>query len=181
MTHIYTFDDVKSIAKQLKTKKKAAIIETDTVMGIVALNAELIYQIKNRPKHKLLVVFISDINEIKGLTTKEKTILKKDVPGALTIIKNGIGYRIPDHEGALSLIKLTGPIHSSSANISDCDPVNDINEAIKVFNKNKDKILFVEGKNLSYTPSTIINLDNLQIVRDGPIDGKKILKQLWKK
>lgn len=181
MITVYTFDNVKSIAKELKTNKKAAIIETDTVMGIIALNPDLIYKIKQRPKNKQLVTFVSSISQIKGLTAKEKNILKHYIPGPLTIVKNNIAYRIPNHKDAVSLIKLTGPIYSSSANISNCEPVADIDEAIKAFNKNKDKIIFVDGKNLSHIPSTIVDLDKYKIVREGPIEGKRLLKELWKK
>ena len=181
MITVYTFDNIKSIAKELKTNKKAAIIETDTVMGIIALNPDLIYKIKKRPKNKLLVTFISSINQMKGLTANEKRILKDYLPGPLTIVKNGVAYRIPNHKDAVSLIKLTGPIYSSSANISDCEPVSDIDEAIKVFGKNKDKIIFVEGKNLTNKPSTIVDLDECKILREGAIKGKELTKLLWKK
>ena len=178
MITVFTFDDVKSIAKELKTNKKAAIVETDTVMGIIALNPDLIYKIKQRPKHKLLITFISSISQIKGLTAKEKRILKDYLPGPLTIVKKGVGYRIPNHRDVINLIKLTGPIYSSSATISNHEPVADIDEAVEVFSKNKDKIIFVEGKNLSYIPSTIVDLDNYEIVREGPIEGKRLLKEL---
>ena len=180
MKAIYTFDDIKSIAKFLKTKKKAAIIETDTVMGIISLNSDLIYKIKNRPAHKKLVTFVSDLKQIKSLSTKEKNILKHYLPGPLTIVKKGISYRIPNHKYVIELVKLTGPIYSSSANISDCEPVKDIKEAIKVFKKNKDELIFIEGKNLSYIPSTIVDIDKLKVLREGPIQGKEIIKQLCK-
>ena len=181
MSKVYTFKDLNLIAKELKTKKKAAIIETDTVMGIVSLNKDLIYKIKQRPLNKKLVTFVSDINDIKKLTKLEKVVLKQYWPGALTIIKNKISYRIPNHKQTLELIKLTGPIYSSSANISNCDPVKDIKEAIKVFDKHQDKIIFVKGKNLTNQPSTIIDFDSYKILRQGKVNGKELLKKLWKK
>ena len=176
---IYTFDDAKTIAKLLKTKKKAAVVETDTVMGIISLNADLIYQIKRRPQHKRLISFVSDSYQIKSLTSDERRIIKPYWPGPLTIVKDSVSYRIPDHKQLLELIKLTGPIFSSSANISNCDPVKDINEALEVFAQNEDRLIFVEGKNLTNKPSTIVNLDERKILREGAIDGKEIIKKLW--
>ena len=181
MSKVYTFKDLNFIANELKTKKKAAIVETDTVMGVVALNSDLIYTIKHRPLNKKLVSFVSSVNEIKDLTHREKKIINKYWPGPLTIVKNKLSYRIPNHTGVINLVKLTGPLFSSSANISDCDPVKDINEALQVFKENNDKIIFVQGKNLTNTPSTIIDLDQYQVIREGAISGKEILKELCQK
>lgn len=147
-------------------------------MGVVSLNTELIYQVKNRPSNKKLVLFVTDLKQINDLTKKEIKVISQYVPGALTIIKNQIGYRIPNHETLLNLIKLTGPLYSSSANISGQNPCVDINDAIQIFNQHQNQVLFVNGKNLTNTPSTIIDLDRYVVLRDGAIDGKTILQQL---
>ncbi len=174
----YHWTDLDLIVKQLKSHHFVAVVETDTVMGVISLNSDLIYQVKLRPSEKKLVLFINDLNQIPGLSTKEINVLKHYVPGALTIIKNKVGYRIPNHENLLKLIALTGPIYSSSANISGQNPCVDINDATKIFKNQVDKIIFVEGKNLTNTPSTIIDLDQYKVLRNGVIDGLKILKEL---
>ena len=73
----YSFDQKGIIAKLLKTKKFAAIVETDTVMGLISLNPKLIYQIKQRPSNKKLILFIDSINQAKGLNEYEKKIISK--------------------------------------------------------------------------------------------------------
>ncbi len=173
-----TFFDLETIANYLKTNKFAAIVETDTVMGIISLNANLIYECKNRPREKQLILFISNLNEIHDLNEIEKRVLKEYWPGKLTIIKNKKSYRIPNHKQLLKLISLTGPIYSSSANLSGAEPVNDINEAKKVFSEQSQKIIFVDGKKLSTNPSTIIDLDNFKVIRNGIIDGNEVLNKI---
>ena len=174
----YSFDQKGIIAKLLKTKKFAAIVETDTVMGLISLNPKLIYQIKQRPSNKKLILFIDSINQAKGLNEYEKKIISKYWPGSLTIIKNKISYRIPNNIKLLSLIKLTGPIYSSSANISGKHPIKDANDACNVFKNHLSKLIIIKGKTKSNIPSTIIDLDNFKIISEGEYKGSEIMKQL---
>ena len=178
MVKKYSFDQKKLIAKLLKTKKFAAIVETDTVMGLISLNPKLIYQIKQRPSNKKLIFFINSINQVKGLNKWEKKIISKYWPGGLTIIKNKISYRIPNNSKLLSLIKLTGPIYSSSANISGNNPIKDANDAYKIFKNHLSELIIIKGKTKSNIPSTIIDLDNFKIIREGKYNGNEIMKQL---
>ncbi len=175
---ILSFADYKQIAKLLKTKKFAAVVETDTVMGLISLNPKLIYTIKNRQPQKKLIFFISSINQIPNFPSQYKKIITPYWPGSLTIIYNNISYRIPNHKKLINLIKLTGPIYSSSANISGCNPCIDYLDSEKIFKKHFSQIIFVKGKNLTNKPSTIIDLDKLKIVREGSINGKEILDKL---
>ncbi len=175
---INSLNQNKQIAKLLKTKKFAAIVQTDTVMGLISLNPKLIYEIKQRPSNKKLIFFVNNINQVKGLNQHEKNVISQYWPGGLTVIKNGISYRMPDNKNLLSLIKLTGPLYSSSANISGNNPITDTAQAIKEFNKSLNNLLIVKGKTESNIPSTIIDLDNFRIIREGKYQGKAIMKQL---
>lgn len=175
---INSLNQNKQIAKLLKTKKFAAIVQTDTVMGLISLNPKLIYEIKQRPSNKKLIFFVNNINQVKGLNQHEKNVISQYWPGGLTVIKNGISYRMPDNKNLLSLIKLTGPLYSSSANISGNNPITDTAQAIKEFNKSLNNLLIIKGKTESNIPSTIIDLDNFRIIREGKYQGKAIMKQL---
>jgi len=44
--------------------------------------------------------------------------------------------------------------------------------------KNIDKLVVVEGKEHSGKPSTIISLDTHTVLREGEVDGNKVLKEL---
>lgn len=43
---------------------KAAVVKTDTLYGLIALNASVIYEVKKRPSKKRLISFISQISQI---------------------------------------------------------------------------------------------------------------------
>lgn len=175
---INSWNQNKQIAELLKTKKFAVVVQTDTVMGLVSLNPKLIYEIKHRPNNKKLIFFVNNINQVKQLNQHEKNVISQYWPGGLTIIKNGISYRMPNNKHLLSLIKLTGPLYSSSANISGNNPITDATQATKEFKTSLNKLLIVKGKTKSSIPSTIIDLDNFKIIREGVYQGKTIMKQL---
>lgn len=162
--------------------KKAAVLPTDTVWGIVSKHEDLIYTIKQRPIEKKVSKFVSSLNDI-GMPSFFVKTLERYVPGALSIIWKNISYRIPNCQYLIKLLHLTGPLYQSSANISGQEPITSINEAKGKFKKWKDKIVFVENdppENISFRPSTIINLDNLTVIRSGSINGEKIIKKLAK-
>lgn len=175
---ILDFSDYQKIADLLKSHKFAAVVETDTVMGLIALDPQLIYQIKQRSLNKKLIYFVDNINLIPNLPKYIGEILMKYWPGALTVIYHQTSYRIPNHPQLSKLVHLTGPIWSSSANISGEDPCNDYLDANNIFKEHEDKIIFVKGKNLTHQPSTIINLDTMEVIRNGIIDGRQILDEI---
>jgi L-threonylcarbamoyladenylate synthase len=179
--HIYNLSELDQINFELKNYK-AAIIETDTVFAIVSLYPKLIYKIKNRNKSKKLIKFIYSLSQIPALTNHEKTVIEKYIPGALTIIKNNQGYRIPNHKELIELIKLCDHLYSSSANISRAKPINRYEDALSIFHKHSDNLIVVKGSvNEEGIPSTIVNLDTLKVIRNGLIDGNEIIKQLKEK
>jgi L-threonylcarbamoyladenylate synthase len=73
---LYQFDELEQIAFELRNDK-AVIIPTDTVMGIVSKNADLIYKIKHRSRSKKLITFVASIDDVPRLKPIEKTILKQ--------------------------------------------------------------------------------------------------------
>jgi len=73
---VYNFDELKQIAFELKNNK-AAIVETDTVMGIVSLNQDLIYRIKQRPRGKKIILFVNDIRQVNDLSKKEQEVISE--------------------------------------------------------------------------------------------------------
>jgi L-threonylcarbamoyladenylate synthase len=173
----YQYRELPQLLFELNNNK-AILLPTDTVMGIVTKNPKLLYLIKNRPHHKKLILFISDSKQIKNLTLVEKNILDKYWPGQLTIIKNTTSYRIPAQLSLLKLLKKSGPLYSSSANISGYKPVIDSQQGIKTFHKWTYEMVVVTGKQNTTTPSTIINFDKKQVVRVGAIDPKPIIQAL---
>ena len=85
---------------------------------------------------------------------------------------------MPNHKDLLTLLEFTGPIQSSSANISGKEPIKNTLDAQSVFSQNIDSLLIVKGEALSDTPSTIVDLDEKKVLRNGKIDGNKIIKEI---
>lgn len=166
-----------SIIKQWLNDGKAILFPTDTVFGLICKKSLTIYKIKKRDKSKKLIKFINSIDKIKTLSPKEKSIINKYWPGGLTIIKNKTSYRCPKHNKLLSLLNNYEFLYSSSANISGNSPITNFKEAIKEFN-DSPLILFADFSHKTTKPSTIINLDNYTVVRNGVINGEKILWQI---
>lgn len=170
----------KLIKNYQQLDNKVAIIPTDTVMGVVSKSAELIYQIKNRPTNKWLVLFVNNFNDVIGLFPHEIEVIDEYWPGALTIVKNKKAYRMPDSKNILKLLSKTGPLYSSSANISGKPPIKNAKNAFNEFQNNIINILVIKGKEYDDYPSTIIDLDNLVVLRRGRIDGQEVIEKLKK-
>ncbi|MBU2101067.1 Sua5/YciO/YrdC/YwlC family protein, partial [Candidatus Micrarchaeota archaeon] len=69
------------------------------------------------------------------------------------------------------------PIISTSANLTGKKPIYSFNEAVKVFGKKVDFILDA-GKLEEKKPSTIYDVEEKKIVRQGEISEKEIRKAL---
>jgi L-threonylcarbamoyladenylate synthase len=84
---------------------------------------------------------------------------------------------MPNEKNILKLISIVGPVFSSSANISGNEVFKNVFEAKKDFDNIKN-LIFVDGKKNSSLPSTIINFDTKEIIREGCISGSEIIKLL---
>lgn len=155
-----------SIANLLK-QGKVVIMETDTVMGIFAKDVRKIYKLKKRDESKKVVLLTPyNINTVNKFAKKA---MKMYWPGALTIIVDGLSYRMPDHKTILKILNEAGPVYCSSANISGKEVCKDHTEAVHAFRRNYDQITFVRGKENNRYPSTILDCDNKNVIRQGTI------------
>lgn len=167
----YTKNDFEEIVFEIKNGK-AAIIATDTVIGIVCLYPELIYQIKQRPLEKKLIKFVCDYNQIPYISDTDIQFLKKFWPGQVTAVIQNQGYRMPDDDWLLLLLSKTGPLYSSSANISNGNVIDRISDADFTFNEKffYNLILILDDKEPSdIEPSTIVDLESWKILRKGAV------------
>ena len=174
-------------------KNKIIAFPTDTVFGVGALIDDLeaidkIYELKHRDYSKPLAILASSIDDIipyvKEVTEDVKEIMNKYWPGALTIIFNKnenvsdkitagfktIAFRIPNCKISLDILKQTGPLATTSVNISGNTPLNDYQEINKYFGYNID---FIVSENVSSSniSSTIIDVtsNEIKIIRQGQI------------
>ena len=175
-----------------------AAIPTDTVYGFAASfqNEEAIerlYRIKARSQNKSIAVLLGDAEQAHlaahEFPAKAQRLAEKYWPGALTIIirkKAGlpanltsnelVGLRIPDLGFTRDLIRLTGPLAVTSANISGEPPARSVTEFPEELIPMLD-IIIDGGPSSGGIPSSVINCDTepAVILREGAIPGKELL------
>jgi len=162
--------DLKKAIKAIK-EGKVLVCPTDTVYGLIcdAKNKkaiERLYQIKKRPKWKLLPIFVKDIKMAKGfvkINPEQEKFLKKVWPGAVTAVleKKKSAVRIPRYKFIIDLIKRIGrPLAESSANISDRPASTKIKEVLNQFKGRKyHPDLVIDAGDLKKSrPSMVIDL-----------------------
>ncbi len=171
-------------------------IPTETVYGIGVdpysqTAVDKIFSLKERSEKKPLSILISSFHEIQKLnvTTLIPDVVELYWPGPLTIIvetsndfANGvgtkepssIGVRVPENELAINLLKQTGPLAVTSANISGDSSFTDPQKCIENL-KNYDA--FVDGGTItSKGESTIIEIENekIHVIRVGALKKEDI-------
>jgi L-threonylcarbamoyladenylate synthase len=171
--------DVLKAAEILKSGG-VVIIPTDTVFGISTLygnknGIERIYRIKKRDKKKPLAVLILSVNDVWKWVEKTPAIEKicrESWPGPTTLIvktKDGgsIGFRMPDCEPVLELMRLTGPLCATSANVSGEKAAAKIDDIPQEVRDQCDLVVDFSVK-LSGKPSKVLDLRNedLTIIRE---------------
>lgn len=156
------------------------IFPTETVYGIGALASDekaikRIYKIKKRSSDKPLQVLIADPRQVETLaldiSAKARELMKKYWPGPLTLVfkaasGNSVGIRMPKHDWLLKLIKETGPLAASSANLSgEPEPVSA--QEVKI----EADLLIDGGKCKLGEASTVVDVstDPPLILREGKI------------
>ena len=173
---------------EIDLKDEVIVFQTDTVYGVGCLiNSEAgvnkIYEIKKREKRNPLAVLCSNIEQVKGIVENfnlgEKYALKY-WPGALTLIYpkkdiisdyitsgfTTVGVRIPSDKIALKILEKFGPMAVTSLNLSKEPPILKYTETL-AFNNDVDYI--VEGTDLSSISSTVYDVVNQKVLRQGTI------------
>ncbi len=172
------------------------VYPTDTLNGIgcsaydeVAIDK--LIKIKRRD-NKNMPVLASDMAAVRNVVKFNKNseiLAKRFWPGALTLVvevsdfllsdrvieKETVGIRIPDHDSARLVAGVFGGIViGTSANISGKSPLNSIEEIKKEL---PDIDLLITSKiKPKGIRSTVINMETLQIFREGAISEKEIKK-----
>jgi L-threonylcarbamoyladenylate synthase len=171
------------------------VMPTDTVYGLAVMPGipaavEEVFRIKGRAKEKPVAVLATGVRAftwIAAFDDRARRLADRFWPGPLTIVLprapafaldlgagRGVGVRVPDHELALELLGLAGPLAVTSANRSDEPPATTVDEAREALGNEVE--VFVDGGRCSGDPSTVVSLleDEPVILRDGPLTGDHI-------
>ena len=174
---------------------------TDTVYGLASLAfrsdyIERLFVVKGRDSARAIAILISDpkmMPKVSHQPGKMSWILaQKFWPGPLTLIvqrhprlpeilspNQTIGIRIPNHPVALDLLRITGPLAVTSANISGQE--NSLT-AQQVFDQLHGRVHLIldGGSSPGGVPSTVIDCTGSEpvILREGPISIEAIRSAL---
>lgn len=197
MSELVNWNEKDKLVKVLNEEGVIAF-PTDTVYGLGVkmtsfLALEKMKKAKRRPETKPFTVMVSklsQIEEIAILNERDRKIIAKFFPGALTIILNKkenvspiltngyqtIGIRMPDDKNVLELIDKVGcGLLVPSANISGLPPALSHEEVLEQLDGALD--LIVRGKSGGKLASTIVDLtkDEIKIIRQGNITLEEII------
>ncbi len=190
-------EELKDAITALKNNGVIAI-PTETVYGLAAYAfskkaIKKIYEVKQRPKEKPLIVLIGNMNQLKQIVREIPNWVKKSLsklwPGPVTIILpkkeevprevtaglSKVAVRMPNHPIPLLLANEVGPIVAPSANISGEPPTSKPEKVIEDF-YGKIDVIVDAGETPYKKPSTIIDATTRppKIIREGPIPRKKL-------
>jgi len=200
ITKILSADSLETIQLALNILQAGGLVAfpTDTVYGVGALAfngkaVESIYTAKDRPVEKAIPILIGDVDDLTKVASSVPDMAKKFAsrfwPGPLTLIvpklptlpdgisaTNTVAVRVPDHEVARTLLRVTGPMAVTSANISGrSNPTT----ADEVFAQLGGHIALIidGGRTLGGVPSTLVDCTSTRpiIFREGPISLEELL------
>ena len=137
--------DVDAAAQEL-LKGGIVAFPTETVYGLAASASDAeaqhrIYEIKNRPRVLPLILMVAEPDDLDGwveVDEQAKRYMIRFWPGPLTLVLKRpgasptLGVRIPDHPLALRLLRIAGPLMTTSANLSGEPPALTAAEAEKL-------------------------------------------------
>ncbi len=179
----------------------AVVFPTDTVYGLAALPfreeyVERLYTIKGRNSSRAIAILISDLHELEFVSLSPSKIAlrlaERFWPGPLTLIVPRhpsvpdtlstlptIGVRVPNHPVALALLRMTGPLAVTSANLSGEKNTNSAQEALAQLD-GRVHLIIDGGHTPGGIPSTVVDCTSQEavILRPGPISLEDINKAL---
>ncbi len=202
-TRIITQNNNSAFEEVLNTIRSGGVVAlpTDTVYGIACSVTDpkaiqSLYEIKIRESIKAIPVLIADLDQIEQVASRLNEhalkLAKSFWPGALTIIveKNGalpgnltihptVGIRIPDHDWLRAIMRETGPLAATSANMSgDSSPSSA--EQVLVQLEGRIELIIDGGECKGGISSTVVDCstDEIVILRKGGISSEEILAAL---
>jgi L-threonylcarbamoyladenylate synthase len=174
-------------AAQLLRSGAVISFPTDTVYGLGAaaddeVARKRIYHIKGRPVGLPLILMVAAESQLEGFVhvdSRAQAMMRRWWPGPLTLIlhaKGGgtLGVRIPKHKVALGLLRTSGPLMTTSANLHGKDPAMSAEEAAAL----PGVMAVLDGGTApGGTASTVLDLTGPEphVLREGAIPAPELL------
>jgi len=202
-TRIMYLDQKQSLSAAAGIIQESGVIAfpTDTVYGIGAsafdeTAIEKLYQVKERSQEKAIPILAVDPSGLAGITYPPGemvlSLMKNFWPGALTLIlpllpglpanlsrTKTIGVRIPDHDLTRELLRQTGPLAATSANLSGQESALTADEVL-INLGGKIELILDGGISPGGVASTVLDCTKAEplILRTGPVTLEEILAVL---
>jgi len=164
------------------------VYPTETVYGLGAnaLDEQAVmrvFQIKKRPLSMPIFLAVSNFDMLRNVaevTREDMDLLEQLLPGPVSVLMRRksvvpdiltagspfVGIRYPDHELALRIIDLAGPITSTSANRTGSPAPTSAASVSRDIEERVDTV--VDGGKCGYgEPSTLLDLEKREIIRPG--------------
>jgi L-threonylcarbamoyladenylate synthase len=162
------------------------VYPTETVYGLGADATDpdaiaRVFELKRRPRRNPLSVGVPDLETAQAYTrpsARAEAFMRAFLPGPVTVVvesdalpavltggRDRVGVRIPDHEIALALLRETGPITATSANVSGSPSVthpDELDDRIR-----EGVAVVVDGGQSPGTESTVVDPDRGIVHRRG--------------
>ena len=174
-------------ALDLLAKGEVIIIPTETIYGLAADSSsehaiEKLRQLKGSEKNKLLQRLAANVEDVRqrcsSWDARVKRITSKFWPGPLTLILDGVGWRVPDHPFMRDLIRRFGhPLVATSANLSGEKPALNCEDAVRIFEGRIDLALDA-GRGSVGQASSVVRVvgTGLEILREEAISRGPLLE-----
>jgi len=165
------------------------IIPTETVYGLAAdarnVHAvEKIRELKGREETKPFQLLSHDVETVRSssLSWNERVerLARAFWPGPLTVVIDGVGWRIPDHAFLRELLHAFGrPVAATSANKAGEPPARSCEEAVAPF-QGKIHLALNGGHGSVGKPSSVVKIEGskLEILREEAI-AREELQSCW--
>jgi L-threonylcarbamoyladenylate synthase len=162
------------------------VYPTETVYGLGADATDpdaiaRVFELKRRPRSNPLSVGVPDLETARACTrpsARAEAFMRAFLPGPVTVVvesdalpavltggRDRVGVRIPDHEIALALLRETGPLTATSANVSGSPSVthpDELDDRIR-----EGVAVVVDGGQSPGTESTVVDPDRGIVHRRG--------------
>lgn len=187
-------------ALQYLTADEAIVAPTDTVYGLMCCfdrpqAIDKLYELKGRPPEKAIPVLIGDVAQLAHLTPEPIAPLAQALadrfwPGPLTIVvpalptlpavltagQPTVGVRLPDHDWLRTLMRQSGPLAATSANLSGQPEAHTISEILAQLGHRLPLIIadvaLEQREHTNILPSTVVAIaadQHVRTLRTGPI------------
>jgi L-threonylcarbamoyladenylate synthase len=191
-------------AREVLDAGDLVVIPTDTVYGIAARPDDpaaiaAVFAVKERPSDKPLPILAatpSDLDQIALLGDLARRAARY-WPGPLTLVvprapgfdldlggapggsaqSQGVAVRVPACGVALELLRASGPLAVTSANLSGDRPATTVSEARAALGAKVRA--YLDGGVCAGRPSTVVSLvGDIELLRAGPIPFRRLVQEL---